>query len=80
MQEEVKKARQALAEDDLTREAEISLRLVGGVAFLNGMVESAEVKERAEELVGKVEGIRLVRNRLQVRKLRSEERKERFIR
>ena len=72
-----KKVEQALAEDELTREQDISVRVVGAVAFLDGLVDSDEAKDKAEELA-KVEGIQLVRNRLQIRKLRSDERRERF--
>jgi len=78
MHELEKMVRQALAEDEETRDQEISVRVVGNVVFLDGLVESEAAKEKAEALAGAVEGVGLARNRLQVRKLRSEERREHF--
>ncbi len=78
MSDLTKKVEQALAEDELTRDQDISVRVVGAVAFLDGMVDGDDAKDKAEEIARGVEGVQLVRNRLQIRKLRSDERRERL--
>lgn len=78
MSDLTKKVEQALAEDELTRDQDISVRVVGAVAFLDGMVDGDDAKDKAEETARGVEGVQLVRNRLQIRKLRSDERRERL--
>ena len=57
----------ALAEDKRTSGLQsVHVKAVGGAVFLEGEVESAEQRDAAEEIVGGVEGVRMVRNRLQV--------------
>jgi osmotically-inducible protein OsmY len=60
-----KKVREALAADERLAGAEISVKAVGGVVFLDGHTDTEEQKSVAEELARGVEGVRLVRNRVQ---------------
>lgn len=76
MHDITKQVKESLAADEVTQHQEISVRMVGGVAFLDGLVDSSEVRERAQELAKGVEGVQLVRNRLQVRKSRDDQRRE----
>jgi osmotically-inducible protein OsmY len=59
--------RKALAEDERTVGLEhLHIKGVGGAVFLDGEVESEELREIVEEVTKKVEGVGLVRNRLQI--------------
>lgn len=59
--------RKALHENEGTAELDISVKYVNGVVFLDGVAPSAEVKQAAAEVVGKVEGVTFVQNRLQIK-------------
>jgi osmotically-inducible protein OsmY len=57
----------ALADDERTAEIDsIHVKAVGGAVFLEGEVESREMRDIVEEVVKGVEGVKLVRNRLQI--------------
>ena len=57
----------ALAEDERTSGLEsVHVKAVSGVIFLEGQVSSREDKEAVNEVVKKVEGVRMVRDRLQI--------------
>ena len=58
--------RKALHENEATAGLDITVKYVNGVAFLDGTVRTAVEKEAATEVAGKVEGVTLVRNRLQI--------------
>ena len=57
----------ALGEDERTSGVHsIHIRAISGVVFLEGEVESEEEREAVEQVVKGVEGVRLVRSRLQI--------------
>lgn len=57
----------ALAENEATKALEhLHVRAVGGVVFLEGEVASAEERDAVMAAIKAVEGVRFVRNRLQV--------------
>jgi osmotically-inducible protein OsmY len=57
----------ALAKDERTSGLDqVSVKAVGAAVFLDGEVESREVSEIVEEVVKKVDGVGMVRNRLQI--------------
>ena len=57
----------ALAEGEATRGLEhLHIRAVAGVVFLDGEVESREQREAVLAAAKAVEGVRMVRNRLQI--------------
>jgi len=57
----------ALREDKRTSGAHsVHIKAVSGVIFLEGQVETAEERGAVEEIVKGVEGVRMVRNRLQI--------------
>jgi osmotically-inducible protein OsmY len=60
-------AKAALAADERTAGAVIHLRTIDGVVFADGEVESDELKDATEEVIRKVEGVRVVMNHLQVK-------------
>ncbi|HUU54646.1 MAG TPA: BON domain-containing protein [Armatimonadota bacterium] len=58
---------EALAKDERTKGLEhVHVKAVGAALFLDGEVESRELSEIVEEVVKKVDGVGMVRNRLQV--------------
>ncbi|MBN1457944.1 MAG: BON domain-containing protein [Armatimonadetes bacterium] len=58
---------EALKKDERTAGLEqLHVKAVGAAIFLDGEVESREQSETVEEVVKKVEGVGMVRNRLQV--------------
>lgn len=59
--------RKALREDERTSGLEIRVKVINGVAFLDGTAATVIIKDAAEEVAGKVEGVNFVRNRLQVK-------------
>jgi osmotically-inducible protein OsmY len=57
----------ALADDERTANlGSVHVKAVGGAVFLEGEVATRDERDLAEEVVKKVEGVKLVRNRLQV--------------
>ncbi len=70
MPEDRKMARaieKALAEDERTSGVHsVHIRAISGVVFLEGEVESQEERGAVEQVVKGVEGVRLVRDRLQI--------------
>ncbi len=57
----------ALAEDERTSGLEsVHVKAVSGVIFLEGEVASREESATVNEIVKKVEGVRLVRDRMQI--------------
>jgi osmotically-inducible protein OsmY len=58
----------ALAADERTAglEHHVHVKAVGAAVFLDGEVESDEMRDLVIELVKKVEGVGLVRDRLQI--------------
>jgi osmotically-inducible protein OsmY len=57
----------ALAEDKRTADLpSIHVKAVGPAIFLDGEVESRELSGIVEEVAGKVDGVGMVRNRLQI--------------
>jgi osmotically-inducible protein OsmY len=58
--------RKALRDNEQTAALDIAIKYVNGVVFLDGAVPTAALKDAAGEIAGKVEGVTLVRNRLQV--------------
>ena len=57
----------ALAEDDRTVGLDhLHIKAVGAAVFLDGEVESDELRDIVEEVTKKVEGVGMVRNRLQI--------------
>jgi len=58
--------RKALRDNEQTATLDIAIKYVNGVVFLDGAVPTAALKDAAAEIVGKVEGVTLVHNRLQV--------------
>ena len=57
-----------LTSDKLSNFTRIDVDTTNGVVYLNGMVQSAEQKARAEQLAGRVDGVKKVVNNLQVGK------------
>ncbi len=58
---------EALAEDERTKGlTSVHSKAVGGAVFLEGEVATQEERDTVEEVVKKVDGVKLVRNRLQV--------------
>jgi osmotically-inducible protein OsmY len=58
---------EALAKDERTAGLEhIHVKAVGAAVFLEGEVESRELSGIVEEVIKKVEGVGMVRNRLQI--------------
>ena len=58
--------RKALRENEATAGVDVTVKFVSGVVFLDGVVMTVDLKDAAAEVAGKVEGVTLVRNRLQV--------------
>lgn len=57
----------ALSEEERTSSLQsVHVKGVAGVVFLEGEVELREQRDAVEEVVKGVEGVRMVRNRLQV--------------
>jgi osmotically-inducible protein OsmY len=57
----------ALAEDDRTVGLDhLHIKAVGAAVFLDGEVESDKLRDIVEEVTKKVEGVGMVRNRLQI--------------
>ena len=57
----------ALSEDERTAGlASVHVKAVGTAVFVDGEVETEDLSEIVEEVVKKVEGVRMVRNRLQI--------------
>ncbi len=58
---------EALADDERTAGLEhLHVKAVGPAIFVDGEVESRELSEIVEEVVKKVKGVGMVRNRLQI--------------
>jgi len=58
---------EALAKDERTAELEhLHVKAVGPAIFLDGEVESRDLSEIVEDVIKQVEGVRMVRNRLQI--------------
>jgi hyperosmotically inducible periplasmic protein len=57
-----------LTSDKASNFTRIDVDTTNGVVYLNGTVQSAEQKARAEQLAGRVDGVKKVVNNLQVRK------------
>jgi hyperosmotically inducible protein len=57
-----------LTSDKASSFTRIDVDTTNGVVYLNGTVQSAEQKARAEQLTGRVDGVKKVVNNLQVRK------------
>jgi hyperosmotically inducible protein len=57
-----------LTSDKASNFARIDVDTTNGVVYLNGTVQSAEQKARAEQLAGRVDGVKKVVNNLQVGK------------
>jgi osmotically-inducible protein OsmY len=58
---------EALAKDERTAGvSSVHVKAVGPAIFLDGEVESREWSETVEEVAKKVEGVGMVRNRLQI--------------
>ena len=57
-----------LTSDKLSNFTRIDVDTTNGIVYLNGMVQSAEQKARAEQLAGRVDGVKKVVNNLQVGK------------
>jgi osmotically-inducible protein OsmY len=64
----VHKIKEALAQDENLSQLHlrIHLRAVDGVIFLDGEVADKAESDALAELIGKVEGVRWVQNRLQI--------------
>ena len=57
----------ALAEDERTSGVHsVHVKAISGVVFLEGEVESREERDAVEQVVKGVEGVRVVRDRLQI--------------
>jgi osmotically-inducible protein OsmY len=57
----------ALAEDERTAGLDhLHIKAVGAAIFLDGEVESDELRDTVEEVTKKVNGVGMVRNRLQI--------------
>jgi len=56
-----------LAKDERTAGLHVSVKVVGGVAFLDGRVPKSEDKAAAVEVAKGVEGVRFVQDRLHVK-------------
>ncbi len=57
----------ALAEDERTAGLDhLHIKGVGAAIFLDGEVESEELRDIVEEIAKKVQGVGMVRNRLQI--------------
>jgi len=61
------KIRDTLAKDERTTGLPVNVKVVGGVAFLDGRVPKHEDKEAAAEVAKGVEGVRFVQDRLHVK-------------
>ncbi|UCH34837.1 MAG: BON domain-containing protein [Armatimonadota bacterium] len=59
--------RKALHENEDTAGLDLKIKFVNGVVFLDGTAPTAALKDTAAEIAGKIEGVTLVRNRLQVK-------------
>lgn len=57
-----------LASDQMGTVTRIDVETTRGIVHLNGVVDSAEDKERVERIAGGVEGVQRIVNNLQVRK------------
>lgn len=62
------KVKARLVDDPLTKAYQINVETFKGTVQLNGVVDSAEARSRAEQLAGAVGGVKDVENSLQVRK------------
>jgi osmotically-inducible protein OsmY len=54
--------------DKLSNFTRIDVDTTNGIVYLNGMVQSAEQKARAEQLAGRVDDVKKVVNNLQLDK------------
>jgi hyperosmotically inducible protein len=61
----------SLVADKAANLTRVDVDTTNGVVSLNGVVESAEQKRRAEQLAGRVDGVRNVINNLQVQSSRA---------
>jgi osmotically-inducible protein OsmY len=64
--EVARKIKQAVAADERTSTAEVHVKMVGDVAFLDGHADSEEQRQAATEVAKAVEGVRFVQNRMHV--------------
>ncbi len=62
------KVKALLAKDELLKSLKISVKTTEGVVQLNGAVGSEQTREKAAEIAGGVEGVKLVKNNLTVKK------------
>ena len=62
------KVKARLVDDPLTKAYQIDVETFKGTVQLNGVVDSAQARSRAEQLAGAVGGVKDVENSLQVRK------------
>jgi hyperosmotically inducible protein len=60
------KAKTALIQDDATKARNVDVEVYKGEVQLNGFVDSAEEKAAAQRVVARIEGVKGVRNNLQV--------------
>jgi hyperosmotically inducible protein len=58
----------SLTSDKASNLTRIDVDTTNGVVYLNGTVQSAEQKARAEQLAGRIDGVKKVVNNLQVSK------------
>jgi hyperosmotically inducible protein len=63
------KVKAALIQDPVTKAHEISVETFHGTVQLSGFVDSAQSKARAEQLAQNVEGVRDVKNSLQLQNM-----------
>jgi osmotically-inducible protein OsmY len=61
------KIKEAIAKDERTASLHLSVKVVGGVAFLDGRVPKHEDRDAAAEVAKGVEGVRFVQDRLLVK-------------
>ena len=61
------KIKETLSKDERTAGLHVNVKVVGGVAFLDGRVPKHEDKDTVVEIVKAVEGVRLAQDRLHVK-------------
>jgi hyperosmotically inducible periplasmic protein len=62
------KVKAALVADPVTKAHQINVETFKGTVQLSGFVDSAEARSRAEQLAREMDGVKAVKNSLQVRK------------
>lgn len=62
------KIKARLVDDPVTKAYQINVETFKGTVQLSGFVDSAEARSRAEELARDMDGVKAVKNSLQVRK------------